>query len=111
MLFDMNSPRPVPFSDLVANFVNSLGMMSGSIYTGACVLHCNDDDDDIVAVPLRRYRHRVTLSVNFNALPSRVDPACIILSFFLCLPEHIDIFFCLSGQYNKFTSLPASWSL
>jgi hypothetical protein len=25
MLFDINNPRPVPFSDLVMNFVNSLG--------------------------------------------------------------------------------------
>jgi hypothetical protein len=31
ILLDMNNPNPVPDSDFVANFVNSLGIISGSI--------------------------------------------------------------------------------
>jgi hypothetical protein len=31
MLFEINSPRPVPLSDFVENFVKSRGIMSGSI--------------------------------------------------------------------------------
>ena len=31
MLLEMNNPKPVPVVDVVANFVNSLGSISGSI--------------------------------------------------------------------------------
>src|ERR671913_39952 len=31
ILLEMNRPKPVPFSDLVANFVNNLGIIDGSI--------------------------------------------------------------------------------
>ena len=31
MLLDMNKPNPVPFSDFVANLVNSLGIISEAI--------------------------------------------------------------------------------
>jgi hypothetical protein len=31
ILFDMNNPNPVPFSDFVANFVNNLGIISEAI--------------------------------------------------------------------------------
>jgi hypothetical protein len=31
MLFEIYNPNPVPVSDFVANFVNNLGIISGSI--------------------------------------------------------------------------------
>jgi hypothetical protein len=31
ILLEMNRPKPVPFSDLLANFVNNLGIIDGSI--------------------------------------------------------------------------------
>ena len=39
MLFDMNRPRPVPFPDFVANFVNNLGNTSGSIPVPVSLTH------------------------------------------------------------------------
>ena len=77
MPLHVNKPKPVPFSDFVANFVNSLGNMSGSIplpvsfmlIMTCCALLLNSSSffsKMIVIVPLLS-------RVNLPALSKRLD--------------------------------------
>ena len=75
ILFETNSPRPVPSNDFVANLVNSLGNISESIPVPVSFI-LN------VTLPsfLSKTMDIVPSLVNFTALLSRLEIIWVILS-------------------------------
>ena len=76
MLFEINNPSPVPALDFATNFVNSLGIISGSIsnpvsftLTRALSLSCIS----LSSLSISALTLILPCVVNLTALPTRLE--------------------------------------